>query len=183
MSGPSSAFAYFGGDWRCTTDPLLFVAGCPACRAPRPALWVYEGPPLRVTCANGCTLDAITHAAARDLAGVWLDRNYDRDLRATMDPSDDLYDISAWVYFPAITGREPDAKGWVQCPFHAGGEERTPSLQLHDAPLPPWWKCHACGAGGTVYDLAALTWGIEPRRDGFHAIRERVAVALLGVMP
>lgn len=177
-SGPFEWWAVLGPDWRCTTHPDMYVDACPACGADRPALWVFG---RTATCINGCAPEAIIAARAGGLGAYWLNRNYERDLRATMEPTDPLYDVSAWVYFPAIVGREPDTRGWLRCPFHAAGEERTPSLQVHDHPMPAWWKCHACERGGTVYDLAAEAWGIEPRRDGFHELRERIAAACVGV--
>jgi len=63
----------------------------------------------------------------------------------------------------ALTGREANRGGWVQCPFHKGGKERTPSLQC-DGTI---WACYACEPiggkhvmGGNIYDLAAILRGL-----------------------
>lgn len=41
--------------------------------------------------------------------------------------------------------------GFVRCPFHSGGNERTASLKLYDGRK--GWHCHACGRGGSVIDF------------------------------
>ncbi|QDV34105.1 CHC2 zinc finger domain-containing protein [Tautonia plasticadhaerens] len=41
-----------------------------------------------------------------------------------------------------------DRRGFVRCPFHAGGRERTPSMQVRDGR----YRCFACGASGDVID-------------------------------
>jgi hypothetical protein len=68
---------------------------------------------------------------------------------------DPLLDIPAAEYVPALTGRPLDWRGFVQCPLHGGGKERTPSLHPHGT----LWKCFGCGLGGSVYDLAGLVAG------------------------
>jgi hypothetical protein len=95
----------------------------------------------------------------------------------------DLRSVPADVYFPALTGRPVDARGWACCPFHKGGQEKTPSLKV-DGTL---WSCYACSPlagkrsfGGNVYDLAALLDGypIPLRGPDFLAVKGRVAAAL-----
>lgn len=39
---------------------------------------------------------------------------------------------------------------WGKCPFHGGGNERTPSFAVH--PVKKTWHCHACDASGGVYE-------------------------------
>lgn len=92
--------------------------------------------------------------------------------------ADVLRGIPADAYVPALTGRAA-ARGYVQCPFHGGGQERTPSLWIsgragHEA---DWW-CFGCGAGGGIFDLAARLWGMDTRRD-FPALIERLTTELL----
>ena len=41
--------------------------------------------------------------------------------------------------------------GFVRCPFHSGGNERTGSLKLYDGRR--GWCCFACGASGSVIDF------------------------------
>lgn len=95
---------------------------------------------------------------------------------------DVLMEISPSVYLPILTGQEIGRDGKVRCPFHADGQERTPSLHVWDDPVGGWF-CFACQRGGTIIDLAAELYGIEPRGRGFHDIRERLAKDLLGVAP
>ena len=46
----------------------------------------------------------------------------------------------------------------VRCPFHAGGQEKNPSLSLHAGS--GHYKCHACGAkGGDVIALYRAVTG------------------------
>ena len=80
-----------------------------------------------------------------------------------------LLAIPAATYVPALTGRHPNRAGKISCPFH---DDRHPSLQLyqHD------WYCYgACRAGGTIYDLGALLYGLRPRGREFLELRQRLA--------
>lgn len=99
------------------------------------------------------------------------------------DRGDDaLLAIPAETYIEALTGRTPDRRGYVQCPLHAGGEERTPSLRPYGD---GGWACFACpprpGAGrrclgGTIYTLAALVWGypLPLRGPAFLVVEARL---------
>jgi hypothetical protein len=58
-----------------------------------------------------------------------------------------------WVY-ERLTGRTVPARGLVTCP-HAGHLDRHPSCSLSEET----WFCHACEAGGGVYDLASAVLG------------------------
>ena len=53
-------------------------------------------------------------------------------------------------------GRPIDRGGFVCCPFHKHGQERRPALKVYDG---GGWKCHACGAGGRIYQLAGMLGG------------------------
>lgn len=57
---------------------------------------------------------------------------------------------------PRLTGREV-IRGFVQCPLHAGGEERTPSLHVNEDG--GGWYCHACGSGGGPLEFYAALSG------------------------
>jgi len=94
---------------------------------------------------------------------------------ATDDP---LRGIPAEEYIPALTGREIGRDRKVQCPFHAGGLERTPSLHVY--PGDGGWYCWPCGAGGDIYSFGELFYGIEARGASFHELRRRLAEELLG---
>lgn len=95
----------------------------------------------------------------------------------SLDSTDPLRRIPAVEYVPALTGRHPDRDGKIACPFHAGGEERTPSLHVY--PDDCGWACFGCGRGGSIIDLGALLYSLEPRGDGFREIRRHLAADLL----
>jgi hypothetical protein len=63
-----------------------------------------------------------------------------------------LRSIPSRDYVPALTGRIPNRAGFIQCPFHGSGEERTPSLKVCDDPV---WFCHGCSEGGDAFELYA----------------------------
>jgi Bifunctional DNA primase/polymerase, N-terminal len=108
-----------------------------------------------------------------------------RALRTTSEDADVLSRIDAAVYIEAITGLVPDPRGYVRCPFHANGRERTPSLWA-DGNL---WCCHGrCRPlpgqrklGGGIYQFAALAWGFQlPLRDvQFLAVQDRLYEVML----
>jgi hypothetical protein len=80
-----------------------------------------------------------------------------------------LLAIPASIYVPVLAGRQPNRAGKIHCPFH---EDRTPSLQLyqHD------WYCYgACRTGGSIYDFAALLYGLHTRGREFIQLRQRLA--------
>ncbi len=95
--------------------------------------------------------------------------------------ADELQSVPATFYVPALTGRDVGRDGKSQCPFHAGGEERTPSLQVYTPPTGPGsWFCFACQRGGSIIDLGALLYDLAPRGRGYWEIRRRLAGDLLG---
>ena len=49
-------------------------------------------------------------------------------------------------------GLKPDKNGFIRCPFHANGQERTPSVKINEKS----WHCFACGAGGSVIDWTMM---------------------------
>jgi len=49
----------------------------------------------------------------------------------------------------------------ARCPFHKGGEERTPSLSIDDRT--GYWKCFSCQEGGDVFRFLMLSEGMEFR--------------------
>lgn len=108
-----------------------------------------------------------------------------RNLREPDERLDDvLLAFSAAEYVPALTGRQVGRNGKATCPFHAAGQEKTPSLHAYDDPA-KGWACYGCAsgdgkpAGGDIYTFAAKLYGIEPRGSGFHEIRRRLAADLL----
>jgi hypothetical protein len=55
-------------------------------------------------------------------------------------------------YMMRLAGREPNRAGFVRCPNPAHTDEH-PSCSVR-GPHPELWHCQACGAGGSIYDLA-----------------------------
>lgn len=86
--------------------------------------------------------------------------------------------LPASTYFALIAGIQvPPRGGLVRCPAHA---DEHPSCSV--SATEPVWKCHACGAGGTIYDLASAVLGgptgQELRGEAFKRARAFVVEAL-----
>ncbi len=75
--------------------------------------------------------------------------------------------IPADVYIEALTGEV--ASRSMRCPL-PDHEDRYPSCRVYEF----GWNCFACNRGGTVYDLAAILWDIEPRGRGFVELHKRL---------
>lgn len=93
------------------------------------------------------------------------------------EADDPLRGILAEEYIPALTGRQVGRDRKVKCPFHADGQERTPSLHVY--PDHGGWACFACDRGGTIIDFGAHLYALQPRGEGYHRIRQRLAADLL----
>ncbi len=83
--------------------------------------------------------------------------------------------IPAREWAQGLLGIEPGADGKIACPFHAGGKERTPSLQLYSDGS---WFCYGCREGGSLIDFASRLWNLPPRGRSFNAIRDRLWIEL-----
>ena len=84
----------------------------------------------------------------------------------------ELDTITPAEYVEHLTGRAMGNNRKVQCPLHAGGEERTPSLHCYpDADA--GWYCYGCEQGGDVYTFAGLLWGLDTRTQ-FVELRMRL---------
>jgi hypothetical protein len=79
--------------------------------------------------------------------------------------------VPAREYIPLLTGREV-LRGFAQCPFHKGGQERTPSLSV-GGPNDTLWLCFGCDEGGDVFTMAARMWGLRERED-FPTIKTKL---------
>lgn len=104
-------------------------------------------------------------ANARNRQGRPEQRRYDREALLAIDLRE------AWE---DITG-EPVHRGRASCP-NPDHEDRNPACGVRDSD----WRCFACGAHGTIIDLGALVWGIEPTGAGYFQIAERIAAATGG---
>jgi hypothetical protein len=78
------------------------------------------------------------------------------------------------VAFEILTGEVVPRSGMVRCPL-PGHEDRSPSCRVGDE----LWHCFGCGRGGSIVDVAAELWGIEPRGAGYREICERLESELL----
>lgn len=159
------------------------LAATDAARVLRPAgtCNFKHTPPREVKCVR---LELLSYLAG-DVVGHLPDPPEQRRPAARPRPTsataDELQAIPAPVYVLALTGRELGRDGKSQCPFHAGGEERTASLQVYTPPTGPGsWFCFACRRGGSIIDFGALLYDVEPRGRGYWEIRRRLAADLLG---
>jgi hypothetical protein len=164
-----------GGD-RASTDPARIL------RAPMTANFKHS-PAVPVECVR-LELDVF---AASDVVAHLPDPPEDRREPARRvahatpvggDPDDVLRGIPASEYVPALTGRQVGRDGKACCPWHGGGDERTPSLHAYDDPDRGYF-CFGCDEGGTIIDFGGRLYGIDPRGRGFHEIRRRLAADLL----
>jgi len=87
---------------------------------------------------------------------------------------DALLRIDPQDYVRVLTGQQVGRDRKVRCPLH---DDSTPSLHVYRDPGRGWF-CFGCERGGSIYDLAAALWGIEPRGSGFAALREGLRSAL-----
>lgn len=58
-------------------------------------------------------------------------------------------------------GFQINRRGFIKCPFHAGGAERTPSLQVYSGYR--GFYCRACGQGGDVIKFTELYENLRPK--------------------
>jgi hypothetical protein len=94
---------------------------------------------------------------------------------------DPLKEIPAPEFFADLYGLAADHRGYVRCPFHKAGRERTPSLFLYGPGTrypdrhPGWW-CFGCRRGVDIYEAAALRWGWPhtPSGPAFLTIKQRL---------
>lgn len=83
-----------------------------------------------------------------------------------------LRQIPSAEYVPRLSGQQLTAEGKISCPFHADGQERTPSLQVY----PPFeWACFGCQRGGSIYDFGSHLWAIPTKGRAFRELRDRLA--------
>lgn len=93
---------------------------------------------------------------------------------ARASSADRLLEVAPAAYVKALTGLTAGRDRKVACPFH---EDSTPSLHVYEKPAEGWF-CFGCRRGGSVYDLAAELWGVDPRGRGFIRLRQRLEAEL-----
>lgn len=92
------------------------------------------------------------------------------------DPTTDrLRLVPSREYAPALAHR--GLSGHLMCcPFHKGGEERTPSFHV-GGPDPALYYCFGCSEGGDIFRFASRLWGLH-ETTGFSAIVKRLGEEL-----
>lgn len=96
------------------------------------------------------------------------------------DPGDVLATVSPPTYVRLLTGADaPDRGGMIRCPL-PDHEDRTPSCYVYPDAAAGWY-CYGCGRGGSLVDLGAHLWGVDPRGRGYHDLRQRLARELTGM--
>ena len=91
---------------------------------------------------------------------------------------DPLLELDPAFYVSALLGVQVDRDRKVSCPFHT---DEHPSLHVYPTPE-QGWHCFSCRRGGSVYDLAAELWGLDPRGVEFLRLRAQLRDRLLGRM-
>lgn len=155
LSDAKRKLAYLLGADRQVVDParIMRIPGTQNFKAdpPRPVEAVH--------------VDLASRHAVADLVGhvtipaaptpVVVDRGPQRE--------DMLLEIPAAEYIPALTGHAVNAQGFARCPFHSGGNERTPSLKAHGANWACYGRCEPLPGrtrlGGSIYTFAAMLHG------------------------
>lgn len=157
-----------GGDMKCTD----------ASRILRPVgSWNHKTKPARPVVkvgGHGRLMSMLLIADLPDPPGSMVSTT----VPARVERADRLLGISAVEYVGALSGREPNGAGFVQCPFHGGGQERTPSLKVWPDPS-KGWRCFGCNTGGDIYTFASAYWNIPTQGAAFVQLRDRLQRELL----
>lgn len=86
--------------------------------------------------------------------------------------ADPLLDLDLREVWADLTGLE--VRGDVsRCPL-PDHDDRFPSCTVKAE----FWRCHSCDKGGSIIDLGAVLYGIEPRGRGFFDIRRQLLACL-----
>lgn len=86
--------------------------------------------------------------------------------------TDPLFDLDLREVWADLTGDE--IRGVLApCP-NPDHDDRFPSCAVRDR----LFFCNACGSSGSIVDLGALLYGIQPRGSGFFEIRNRLLAEL-----
>jgi hypothetical protein len=93
--------------------------------------------------------------------------------RVELEHNDPLKSIPAKLYLPAVAGVEVSSTGRCRCPMPDHRDEH-PSAKAYGAR----WKCFSCGAEGTIIDLGAALYDLEPTGRGYHEIRSHLLADL-----
>lgn len=88
------------------------------------------------------------------------------------DPADPLLALSPRLYVEVLTGAAVSRDDKFRCPFHS---DRTPSLHAYRDPARGWY-CYGCRRGGSIYDFAALLWGLSTRGADFVELADALCL-------
>jgi len=148
------------------------LASTDAARILRPPSTLHHrrgGAPVRLLSASAdrpCRLGSLVGGLS-DPPGLPPSRRRARKRRSN---GDELLAVAPERYVRVLTGQAVGRGRKVRCPLHADGH-----ASLHVYPEPErGWFCFGCRRGGSVYDLAAGIWRIEPHGDEFRALRARL---------
>jgi len=140
-----------------------------ASRILRPISYNHKhNPPTEVRLLSS---DAALRYQPEELVGVCGHATSHSYLSPSRDNKDPLLVIEPAEYFQTLAGLAVLRSGKVRCPFH---EDHTPSLHVYREPSRGWY-CYGCGRGGSIYDFAALLWGIGTRGSSFTQLRRHLA--------
>lgn len=87
--------------------------------------------------------------------------------------TDPLFSIDLREAWAELTGEDVPRFGRVRCP-NPDHDDRHPDCDV----TPEVFNCLVCEAGGSIIDLGAYLYGIEPRGSGFFQIRDRLLATL-----
>jgi RepB DNA-primase from phage plasmid len=82
--------------------------------------------------------------------------------------NDPLLGIAPEDYVRRLLGVEVPRHRKVPCPFHP---DRRASLHVYESAERGWYCFGRCRRGGTIHDLAALLYGLQPRGEDFLRLR------------
>ena len=82
--------------------------------------------------------------------------------------TDPLLDLDLREVWDALTGTEVRGE-MASCPL-PDHHDRFPSCTVKAE----FWRCHSCDKGGSIIDLGAAVYGMEPRGRSFFDIRRRL---------
>lgn len=89
---------------------------------------------------------------------------------AARQGDDALLQIAPARYVEELSGARVGSSRKIACPFHP---DDTPSLHVYRDPARGWY-CYGCRRGGSIYDFAALSFGMTTDGQHFPALRDRL---------
>lgn len=97
----------------------------------------------------------------------------------TTGTDEPLRRIAPDTYVRALLGVDVPRSRKIRCPFH---DDHTPSLHVYETAEGGWY-CFGCGAGSSIYDMAAAVYGLGTRGADFVELRRRLTTLMLPPRP